>query len=104
MIIFSCFMIIGYAMFLGSSPPPPSLSLRQTFLLIAFAYTGSAKKHVDYGSLFFQVVGVYTAAPTISAWVANSFQPHFKRGTAIAWAYVMTNCGGTPLSLLPPLP
>ncbi|KZT40141.1 MFS general substrate transporter [Sistotremastrum suecicum HHB10207 ss-3] len=71
LIIFSCFMIIGYGMFLGS-----------------------AKKHVDYGSLFFQVVGVYTAAPTISAWLANSFEPHFKRGTAIAWGYVITNCGG----------
>ncbi|KZS96722.1 MFS general substrate transporter [Sistotremastrum niveocremeum HHB9708] len=67
----SILMLVGYSMFLGSS-----------------------NKHVDYGSLILQVTGTYTAAPAISAWVANNFQPHYRRATAISWAFMITNCGG----------
>ncbi|KZT42392.1 MFS general substrate transporter [Sistotremastrum suecicum HHB10207 ss-3] len=69
-----------------------------TVSMIAIAgyglFLGSAGKHNDYGALFLQVVGAYTSAPTVSAWQANNFQPHYKRATAIAWAFILTNSGG----------
>ncbi|KZV68747.1 MFS general substrate transporter [Peniophora sp. CONT] len=57
-------------------------------------FLGTGSKHADYGALFLQIIGVYTLAPCISTWNANNVQPHFRRATAIAWAFTATNTGG----------
>jgi hypothetical protein len=41
-----------------------------------------------------QIIGVYSAAPCLSTWNANNVQPHFRRATGIAFAFVATNTGG----------
>jgi len=66
-------------------------------LLAAIGYAmflGSEKSHVLYAALFFQVTGVYGSAPTVSTWNTNNVMPHYKRATAIAIAFTMTNLGG----------
>jgi len=63
--------------------------------LIGYAmYLGSTHKGVIYAALFFQVTGAYGAAPTLSAWNANNVMPHYKRATAVAIGYIMSNSGG----------
>ncbi|KDQ13229.1 hypothetical protein BOTBODRAFT_66945 [Botryobasidium botryosum FD-172 SS1] len=57
-------------------------------------YLGSAKKGVIYAALFFQVTGAYGGAPTVSAWMANNVMPHYKRATAVAIGFIMSNSGG----------
>ncbi|KAG9103803.1 hypothetical protein FRC06_007922 [Ceratobasidium sp. 370] len=57
-------------------------------------YLVHTDKHVLYGSLFLQIVGVYASAPTLSAWMANNAQPYYRRATAIALAFVFSNLGG----------
>jgi len=52
------------------------------------------KRHADYAALYLQVIGVYGAAPPLVTWVSNNVQPFYKRATAIAFAFVMTNAGG----------
>ncbi|KDQ13230.1 hypothetical protein BOTBODRAFT_33836 [Botryobasidium botryosum FD-172 SS1] len=60
--------------------------------LIGYAmYLGSTNKGVIYAALFFQVTGAYGAAPTISAWMANNVMPHYKRATAVAIGFIMSN-------------
>ncbi|KZV68752.1 MFS general substrate transporter [Peniophora sp. CONT] len=66
-------------------------------LLAAAGYTvfiGTGSKHADYGALFLQIIGVYNIAPCIGTWNSNNVQPHFRRATAIAWAFIATNTGG----------
>ncbi|KAI0345948.1 MFS general substrate transporter [Trametopsis cervina] len=66
-------------------------------LLAAAGYAiflGTKNKHADYASLFLQIVGVYCVAPCLSTWNANNVQPHFRRATAIAMAFMATNVGG----------
>jgi len=66
-------------------------------LLAAAGYAiflGTGNKHSDYGALFLQIVGVYSAAPCLSTWNSNNVQPHFRRASAIAMAFMATNVGG----------
>ncbi|KAI0267288.1 MFS general substrate transporter [Gloeopeniophorella convolvens] len=57
-------------------------------------FLGSKNKHTDYGALYLQIVGVYAIAPCLSTWNANNVQPHYRRATAVAVAFVATNLGG----------
>jgi hypothetical protein len=47
-------------------------------------------------------IGVYGAAPPLVTWVSNNVQPFYKRATAIAFAFVMTNAGGKSALPFPP--
>jgi len=67
-------------------------SLIATVGYIIFLVTPN--KHANYGALFLQVIGVYGCAPPLVTWVSNNVQPFYKRATAIAFAFVMTNAGG----------
>jgi len=55
---------------------------------------GSSNKHTDYGALFLQIVGSYGSAPCLATWMANNVQPHYRRATAVALAFIATNAGG----------
>ncbi|KAJ7063698.1 major facilitator superfamily domain-containing protein [Mycena amicta] len=57
-------------------------------------WLGSTNHHVQYGSLFLSVSGVYLGAPALSTWNANNSAPHTRRATAIAIGFIMTNSGG----------
>jgi len=63
--------------------------------VIGFAmFLRSTNHHVQYGSLFLSIPGVYAMAPGISTWNANNSAPHVRRATAIAIGFIMTNSGG----------
>ncbi|ELU40145.1 20S proteasome subunit [Rhizoctonia solani AG-1 IA] len=68
-----------------------SLLRRANRLRVPLAQTN---RHVLYGSLFLQIPGVYSSAPTLSAWMANNALPYYKRATAVALAFVFSNLGG----------
>ncbi|KAJ6503584.1 major facilitator superfamily domain-containing protein [Mycena sanguinolenta] len=57
-------------------------------------FLGSENHKVQYGSLFLSIPGIYSLAPTVSTWNANNSAPHFRRSTAIAIGFIMTNSGG----------
>ncbi|KAF7315002.1 MFS domain-containing protein [Mycena indigotica] len=57
-------------------------------------WLGSTDHHVQYGSLFLSVPGVYLGAPALSTWNANNSAPHTRRAAAIAFGFIMTNAGG----------
>ncbi|KAI0305353.1 MFS general substrate transporter [Multifurca ochricompacta] len=66
-------------------------------LLAAAGYAiflGSKDKNTDYGALYLQIIGSYAIAPCLSTWNANNVQPHYRRATAVAIAFVATNIGG----------
>ncbi|KAI0320432.1 MFS general substrate transporter, partial [Amylostereum chailletii] len=66
-------------------------------LLAAAGYAifiGTANTHANYAGLFLQIVGVYSVTPCLSTWNANNVQPHYRRATAVAFAFVCTNLGG----------
>lgn len=46
---------------------------------------------MSYGSLFLSVSGAYALAPVTSAWIANNSEPHYRRATSIALAFMATN-------------
>jgi len=54
----------------------------------------SPNKKVNYAALYFQIIGVYGAAPCLCTWLANNVQPFYKRATAVAYGFIMTNAGG----------
>ncbi|KIK65241.1 hypothetical protein GYMLUDRAFT_39605 [Collybiopsis luxurians FD-317 M1] len=63
--------------------------------VIGFAmFLGSTKTSVQYGSLFFSITGIYTAAPTCYAWMTVNVFPETRRATVIALSFVMINAGG----------
>ncbi|KAJ7592019.1 major facilitator superfamily domain-containing protein [Mycena floridula] len=57
-------------------------------------FLGSTSKHVQYGSLFFSISGVYASGPALASWSSNNAAPQVRRATAIAIAYICTNSGG----------
>ncbi|ETW77229.1 major facilitator superfamily [Heterobasidion irregulare TC 32-1] len=57
-------------------------------------FIGTTNKHADYAALFLQIIGVYSVAPCLSTWNANNVQPHYRRATAVAMAFIATNTGG----------
>ncbi|EIM82651.1 MFS general substrate transporter [Stereum hirsutum FP-91666 SS1] len=62
---------------------------------VGFAiFLGTPNKHANYGALFLQIVGIYSAAPCLSTWLTNNAQPHYRRATAVALAFMSTNVGG----------
>ncbi|THV07792.1 MFS general substrate transporter [Dendrothele bispora CBS 962.96] len=74
-----------------------------TLSVIGFAmYLGTNDKWTRYGSLFFAVPGVYSAAPVVSAWMSNNSEGHFRRATSIAFGFIATNSGGITSTWLYP--
>ncbi|KAF8258354.1 MFS general substrate transporter [Lactarius quietus] len=57
-------------------------------------FLSSDNKKANYGALYLQIIGSYAAAPCLSTWDANNVQPHYRRATAIAIAFIATNVGG----------
>lgn len=51
----------------------------------------TSNPHVAYGSLFLSVSGVYATPPTLSSWMANNSEPHYRRATSVAMGFVATN-------------
>jgi len=45
-----------------------------------------------YGALYLMVPGIYATSPVSCAWVANNSEPYFRRGSAIAIAFMATSC------------
>ena len=86
-IISSLLSVIGFAMFLGRFD-----SMMMDMELTAIL--GSNNRHVQYGSLFFSISGVYSAAGALSTWITNNAAPHTRRATTVAIAFIMTNSGG----------
>ncbi|ORY87451.1 major facilitator superfamily domain-containing protein [Leucosporidium creatinivorum] len=70
-IVMSVLALIGYCMFLTTND-----------------------KWTKYGSLFFSIVGVYGTAPALTTWLPSNVAPHYRRATAIAIGFIMTNSGG----------
>jgi hypothetical protein len=86
--------VTGFSMFLGALFPfdlPFSIS---EATVTRSRIPGSKKKNTDYGALFLEIIGVYSSAPCLSTWLANNVQPHYRRATAVAIAFVATNIGG----------
>lgn len=53
---------------------------------------------VRYTSLFLAITGVYSTAPALVTWLPNNSAPHYTKATAVAFGFVMTNCGGIAVS------
>ncbi|KAA1083034.1 hypothetical protein PGT21_023514 [Puccinia graminis f. sp. tritici] len=49
---------------------------------------------VRYFSLFLSTAGIYSASPTLYAWIANNSAPHYRKATAIALGPIAANTGG----------
>ncbi|KNZ47227.1 hypothetical protein VP01_658g6 [Puccinia sorghi] len=47
-----------------------------------------------YLSLFLSTAGIYSASPTLYAWLANNSAPQYRKATAIALGPVFANTGG----------
>jgi len=65
---------------------------------IAFAgylmFLLSESNSCRYFSLFLSTAGIYSASPTMYAWLANNSAPHYRKATAIALGPVFANTGG----------
>jgi hypothetical protein len=57
-------------------------------------FLGSTNHHVQYGSLFFSISGIYLLAPATLTWIANNVTPHVRRATSIAFTVSLVNAGG----------
>ncbi|POW06006.1 hypothetical protein PSTT_09284 [Puccinia striiformis] len=66
--------------------------------LIAFAgylmFMISNSDSFRYFSLFLSVAGIYSASPTMYAWLANNSAPHYRKASAIALGPIAANSGG----------
>ncbi|KAB8211151.1 major facilitator superfamily domain-containing protein [Aspergillus parasiticus] len=49
---------------------------------------------VRYAALVLLLTGVYACAPCLISWVPNNTAGHVRRATAVAMAFIATNCGG----------
>ncbi|KAH9057685.1 MFS general substrate transporter [Lactarius vividus] len=56
-------------------------------------FLASDDKNISYGALFLQITGSYGSAPCLLTWNANNVQPHYRRATAIAIAFVSGTVG-----------
>ncbi|GAA5861034.1 hypothetical protein JCM1840_003058 [Sporobolomyces johnsonii] len=54
----------------------------------------SLKTSVRYTALFLAVTGVYATAPALITWLPNNSAGHYRKATAVAFGFVMTNSGG----------
>ncbi|PLW12013.1 hypothetical protein PCANC_02470 [Puccinia coronata f. sp. avenae] len=65
---------------------------------IAFAgylmFMISTSNHYRYISLFLSTAGIYSASPTMYAWIANNSAPHYRKAAAIALGPIFANTGG----------
>ncbi|KAK7056659.1 hypothetical protein VNI00_002376 [Paramarasmius palmivorus] len=57
-------------------------------------YLKAGTKFMAYGSLYMTVPGVYGCAPALVAWMANNSEPHYRRASSVAFAFIATNAGG----------
>jgi hypothetical protein len=84
--------VAGFAVFLGTWFAFPCLVFKAT--IVYLHHPGSKNKSTDYGALFLQIIGTYGSGPCLSTWLANNVQPHYRRATAVAIAFIATNIGG----------
>ncbi|BGP00241.1 hypothetical protein JCM10021v2_003922 [Rhodotorula toruloides] len=49
---------------------------------------------VRYVSLFLAITGVYSTAPALVTWLPNNSAGHYRKATAVALGFIMTNSGG----------
>jgi hypothetical protein len=54
----------------------------------------STSNHYRYLSLFLSTAGIYSASPTMYAWIANNSAPHYRKAAAIALGPIFANTGG----------
>ena len=59
-----------------------------------FTNPGSRNESTDYVVLYLLIIGGYGSAPCLATWLANNVQPHYRRATAVAIAFVAANIGG----------
>jgi hypothetical protein len=72
-----------------------SLLLSEILAVTGYAiFLTSSNTSVLYGSIFLQMIGVFTAASASAAWILNNVQPYYKRSTAIGYGSVMSILGG----------
>ncbi|WAQ91547.1 hypothetical protein PtA15_14A431 [Puccinia triticina] len=64
-----------------------------TVLYVSNSYKSSSNV-VRYFSLFLSTAGIYSASPTLYAWIANNSAPHYRKATAIALGPIAANTGG----------
>jgi hypothetical protein len=57
-------------------------------------YPGSKNKNISYAALYFEIIGSYGSPPCLITWLANNTQPHYRRATAVAIAFLGANIGG----------
>jgi MFS family permease len=72
-----------------------SLLLAEILAVTGYAiFLTSSNTSVLYGSIFLQMIGVFTATSASTAWTLNNVQPYYKRSTAIGYGTVMSILGG----------
>ncbi|GAA5890544.1 hypothetical protein JCM8208_004908 [Rhodotorula glutinis] len=49
---------------------------------------------VRYTALFLAITGVYSTSPALVTWLPNNSSGHYRKATAVAFGFVMTNSGG----------
>ena len=59
-----------------------------------FTNPGSTNESTDYAVLYLAIIGSYGSAPCLATWLANNIQPHYRRATAVAIAFLAANIGG----------
>ncbi|GJN91222.1 hypothetical protein Rhopal_004240-T1 [Rhodotorula paludigena] len=71
-------------------------TILMSFLALAgyIMFYESMATAVRYTSLFLAITGVYSTAPALVTWLPNNSAPHYTKATAVAFGFVMTNCGG----------
>lgn len=57
-------------------------------------HLGSKNKNTNYAALYFEIIGSYGSIPCQGTWLANNIQPHYRRATAVAFIFLMSNLGG----------
>ncbi|KIV95820.1 hypothetical protein PV10_03426 [Exophiala mesophila] len=80
-LVMQLFSIVGFAVFLGTSP---------------------TRGRVRYAAINLLIFGTYSAAPSILVWPPNNVAPYTKRATAIAMTFIGTNLGGLASSWIYP--
>ncbi|BGO92174.1 hypothetical protein NBRC10512v2_004440 [Rhodotorula toruloides] len=60
----------------------------------ATMFLKSLSTAVRYVSLFLAITSVYSTAPALVTWLPNNSAGHYRKATAVALGFIMTNSGG----------
>ena len=86
--LISMIAVAGYALYLSKFTASTD-DLRIT--VRSHCLTEAGTKFMAYGSLYMTVPGVYGCAPALVAWMANNSEPHYRRASSVAFAFIATN-------------